>query len=135
METSREYYDRVMSDYREICGRRCLKKYSLVDGVDHQLLMRSSKEYSTQERPEEGQWLIETAEGSIRPFTVYRKNFEHFDSESGVSNVMVYMMVIETLRMCGYNVKEYLERIFTYAIKGISDHSKYTPSVMALTER
>lgn len=75
------------------------------------------------------------AERTIRQFTVYRKNMEHFGSELGVSDAMVYMTVIETLRIWGYNVKEYLERIFTDAIKGISDYSQYDPSVMAVAAK
>ena len=59
------------------------------------------------------------AERAIRPFTVYRKNMLHFGSEEGIEDTMTYLTVIETVKMWGYNVKDYLVRIFTDAIKGI----------------
>ena len=65
METSREYYDRVMSDYRERRGRRSLRKYCQDEGVDYQWLMRSRKEYSAPARPEEEPQLPGTAERFI----------------------------------------------------------------------
>ena len=86
---------------------------------------------------EDGHYTIDNlpAERAIRPFTVYRKNMEHFGSEAGVSDAMVYMTVIETLKMWGYNVKEYLERIFADAVKGITDYTQYDPAVMSLATR
>lgn len=48
METSREYYDRIMSEYKEKRGRRGLRKYCQDEGIDYQWLMKSRKEYSAQ---------------------------------------------------------------------------------------
>ena len=98
----------------------------MMNGWDNLQKYRSDGHYTIDNLP---------AERAIRLFTVYRKNMEHFGSESGVPDAMVYMTVIETLRMWGYNVKEYLESIFTDAIKGISYYSQYDLSVMALAAR
>ena len=46
METSREYYDRIMSDYRSRGARRSLRKYCMDEGVDYQWLLKAQKEYS-----------------------------------------------------------------------------------------
>jgi len=46
METSKEYYDKVMSDYRARGARRSLRKYCLDEGVDYQWLLNAQKEYS-----------------------------------------------------------------------------------------
>lgn len=62
METSREYYARVMSDHRARSGRRSLRKYCQDEGVDYQWLLRSCKKYFAQERPEEVRQLPGTSE-------------------------------------------------------------------------
>ena len=54
-----------MSDYRARCGRRSLRKYCQDEEVDYQWLMRSRKEYSAPERPEEERQLPGTAERFI----------------------------------------------------------------------
>lgn len=46
METSKEYYDKVMSDYRSRGARCSLRKYCLDEGVDYQWLLKAQKEYS-----------------------------------------------------------------------------------------
>lgn len=48
METSREYYERIMSDYKENRGRRGLRKFCQDEGIDYQWLMKSRKEYTLQ---------------------------------------------------------------------------------------
>lgn len=45
------------------------------------------------------------------------------------------MAAIDTWRMCGYNVKEHLEQIFSDTIKGISVYAKYDQSVTILAAR
>ena len=50
METSKEYYDKVMSDYRSRGARRSLRKYCLDEGVDYQWLLKAQKEYSRTEQ-------------------------------------------------------------------------------------
>ena len=81
----------------------------------------------------DGRYTIDNniAERAIRPFTVYRKNMLHFGSEEGIEDTMTYLTVIETVKMWGYNVKDYLVRIFTDAIKGIKDYTIYDPARMA----
>ena len=51
METSKEYYDKVMSDYRSRGARRSLRKYCLDEGVDYQWLLKAQKEYSKTVQP------------------------------------------------------------------------------------
>lgn len=51
METSKEYYDNVMSDYRSRGARRSLRKYCLDEGVDYQWLLKAQKEYSKMVQP------------------------------------------------------------------------------------
>jgi len=51
METSKEYYDKVMSDYRSRGARRSLRKYCLDEGVDYQWLLKAQKEYSRTAQP------------------------------------------------------------------------------------
>ncbi len=46
METSKEYYDRIMSDYKSRGARRSLRKYCMDEGVDYQWLLKAQKEYS-----------------------------------------------------------------------------------------
>ena len=46
METSREYYDRIMSDDKSRGARRSLRKYCMDEGVDYQWLLKAQKEYS-----------------------------------------------------------------------------------------
>ena len=65
METSREYYERVMSGYRETRGRRSLRKYCQDEGIDYQWLMKSRKEFSAQVQPDEEHSLPGTAEHFI----------------------------------------------------------------------
>ena len=98
----------------------------MLNGWDNLLKYREDGHYTIDNLP---------AERAIRPFTVYRKNMEHFGNETGMSDAMVYMTVIETLKMWGYNVKEYLERIFADAVKGITDYTQYDPAVMSLVTR
>ena len=87
METSREYYDRIMSDYREKRGRRSLRKYCQDEGVDYQWLMRSRKEYSSPERPEECQ-LPGTAERFI-PLEVSGPSADALPSEWTISSLVL----------------------------------------------
>ena len=65
METSREYYDRVMLEYRASRGRRSLRKYCQDEGIDYQWLMKSRKEYSVQGQPESDSDVAGTAEHFI----------------------------------------------------------------------
>lgn len=69
METSREYYDRIMSDYREKRGRR------------------SRKEYSSPESPEECQ-LPGTAERFI-PLEVSGPSADALPSEWTISSLVL----------------------------------------------
>ena len=65
METSREYYDRVMSDYKTSRGRRSLRKYCQDEGIDYQWLMKSRKEFSGAVQSENSSEVAVTAEHFI----------------------------------------------------------------------
>ena len=46
METSKEYYDKIILDYKSNGSGRSLRKYCIDEGVDYQWMMRARKEYS-----------------------------------------------------------------------------------------
>ena len=46
METSKEYYDKIISDYKSNGSGRSLRKYCMDEGVDYQWMMKARKEYS-----------------------------------------------------------------------------------------
>lgn len=71
------------------------------------------------------------AEQAIRPFCLLRKNSEHFGSEHGVEDACVYHTIIETLKLWGINIKQYLVDVFTASIKGIEDYSVFDPEKYA----
>jgi len=43
MKNSKEYYDRIMSDYKSRGARRSLRKYCMDEGVDYQWLENQEK--------------------------------------------------------------------------------------------
>ena len=67
---------------------------------------------------------------SIRPFTVnlkrstlslcYAKNSLHYSSEEGVEMAMTYLTIIETAKMWGLQVKEYLTNVWREVMSGRS---------------
>ena len=58
---------------------------------------------------------------AIRPFTVSRKNSLHYSSEEGVEMAMTYLTIIETAKMWGLQVKDFLVRAWREAIYGNND--------------
>lgn len=52
----------------------------------------------------------------------------HFGSEECIEDTMTYLTAIETAKMWGYNVKDYLVRICTDVIKCIKDYTIYNPA-------
>lgn len=46
MDTSKEYYDKIILDYKTNGSGRSLRKNCLDDGVDYQWMMKARKEYS-----------------------------------------------------------------------------------------
>ena len=77
----------------------------------------------------DGRYTIDNmlAERSIRPFTVNRKNSLHFSSEEGITVAMTYLTIIETAKMYGLEVRDYLAHVFRELVKGNKDCSTYTP--------
>ena len=69
-------------------------------------------------------------ERAIRPFTVSRKNSLHYSSEDGVETAMTYLTVIETAKMWGLQVKEYLTYVWREVMSGNTDYESMTPEVV-----
>lgn len=67
------------------------------------------------------------AERVIRPFTVNRKNTLFYSSEQGVCVAATYLTVIETAKMHGLEVRDYLIHVFREIINGNKDCSTYAP--------
>lgn len=88
METSREYYDRIMSEYREKRGRRGLRKYCQDEGIDYQWLMKSRKEYSSQSTEEYGPSSQGTAEHFI-PLEIMEPVSEQRRTEWTISQLVL----------------------------------------------
>lgn len=80
----------------------------------------------------DGRYTIDNlpAERAIRPFTVsrkcstlslcYAKNSLHYSSEEGVEMAMTYLTIIETAKMWGLQVKEYLVYVWREVMIGRS---------------
>ena len=69
-------------------------------------------------------------ERAIRPFTVSRKNSLHYSSEEGVEMAMTYLTIIETAKMWGLQVKEYLTYVWREVISGNTDYESMTPEMV-----
>ena len=70
------------------------------------------------------------AERAIRPFTVSRKNSLHYSSEEGVEMAMTYLTVIETAKMWGLQIKEYLAYVWREIMSGNTNYEELTPEVV-----
>ena len=80
----------------------------------------------------DGRYTIDNlpAERAIRPFTVSRKNSLHYSSEEGVEMAMIYLTVIETAKMWGLQIKEYLAYVWREIMSGNTDYESMTPEVV-----
>ena len=90
----------------------------------------------------DGRYTIDNlpAERAIRPFTVsrkrstlslcYAKNSLHYSSEEGVEMAMTYLTIIETAKMWGLQVKEYLTYVWREVMSGNTDYDSMTPEVV-----
>ena len=67
---------------------------------------------------------------AIRPFTVSRKNSLHYSSEEGVEMAMTYLTIIETAKMWGLQVKEYLTYVWREVMSGNTDYESMTPEMV-----
>lgn len=70
------------------------------------------------------------AERAIRPFTVSRKNSLHYGSEEGVEMATTYFTIIETAKMCGLQVKDYLTYVWREVISGNTNYESMTPEMV-----
>ena len=67
------------------------------------------------------------AERAIRPFTVNRKNSLFYSSEEGVGVATTFLTVIETAKMWGLEVRDYLVHVFREIMNGNKDCVTYAP--------
>ena len=80
----------------------------------------------------DGRYTIDNlpAERAIRPFTVSRKNSLHYSSEEGVEMAMIYLTIIETAKMWGLQVKEYLSYVWREVMSGNTNYESMTPEMV-----
>ena len=80
----------------------------------------------------DGRYTIDNlpAERAIRPFTVSRKNSLHYSSEEGVEMAMIYLTVIETAKMWGLQIKEYLAYVWREVMSGNTNYEELIPEVV-----
>lgn len=78
---------------------------------------------------QDGRYTIDNlvAERAIRPFTVNRKNSLFYSSEAGVDVAATYLTIIETAKMHGLEVRDYLAHVFREIMNGNKDCSTYAP--------
>lgn len=84
----------------------------------------------------DGRYTIDNliAERAIRSFTVERNNAPTFCCHKGVEVSALYHTVIETCKLQGYSVLEYLEAFFTAVIKGRTDYENLMLQLLALAK-
>ena len=106
------------------------KKYSdlMVQALNY--MLNSWDELQTYRK--DGRYTIDNlpAERAIRPFTVSRKNSLHYSSEEGVEMAMTYLTIIETAKMWGLQVQEYLTYVWREVMSGNTDYESMTPEVV-----
>ena len=106
------------------------KKYSdlMVQALNY--MLNSWDELQTYRK--DGRYTIDNlpAERAIRPFTVSRKNSLHYSSEEGVEMAMTYLTIIETAKMWGLQVKEYLTYVWREVMGGNTDYESMTPEMV-----
>lgn len=80
---------------------------------------------------QDGRYTIDNlvAERAIRPFTVNRNNSLFYSSEEGVDVAATYLTIIETAKMHGLEVRDYLAHVFREIMNGNKDCSTYAPEV------
>jgi hypothetical protein len=106
------------------------KKYSdlMLQALNY--MLNSWDELQTYRK--DGRYTIDNlpAERAIRPFTVGRKNSLHYSSEEGVEMAMTYLTIIETAKMWGLQVKEYLTYVWREVMSGNTNYESMTPEMV-----
>lgn len=84
----------------------------------------------------DGRYTIDNliAERAIRSFTVERNNAPTFCSHKGVEVSALYHTVIETCKLQGYSVLDYLEAFFSAVIKGRTDYENLMPATIGISK-
>lgn len=58
------------------------------------------------------------------------RNSLHYSSEEGVEMAMIYLTVIETAKMWGLQIKEYLAYVWREIMSGNTNYEELTPEVV-----
>ena len=108
------------------------KRYSALMLQALNYMLNSWDELQTYRK--DGRYTIDNlpAERAIRPFTVGRKNSLHYSSEEGVEMAMTYLTIIETAKMWGLQVKEYLTYVWREVMSGNTNYESMTPEMVIL---
>ena len=82
----------------------------------------------------DGEYSIDNniAERNVRPATVERKNSLSFASEGGIECSTTYHTIIQTCRMMGIKVLNYLQTFFEKFNEGCRDFAKMTPGYLVI---
>lgn len=82
----------------------------------------------------DGEYSIDNniAERNVRPATIERKNSLSFASEDGIESSTTYHTVIQTCRMMGIKVLNYLQSFFEKFNEGYRDFAKMIPGKLAI---
>lgn len=106
------------------------KKYSDLMGQALNYMLNGWDELQTYRK--DGRYTIDNlpAERAIRPFTVSRKNSLHYSSEEGVEMAMTYLTIIETAKMWGLQIKEYLAFVWHEVMSGNTNYEELIPEVV-----
>lgn len=72
------------------------------------------------------------AERKIRPLTIGRKNTLFFGSEEGVEVATNYYTIIETCKLNGLSLLDYLTHVFRQLMMGNNDYESLLPGKLAL---
>ena len=106
------------------------KKYSELMLKALNYMLNSWDELQTYRK--DGRYTIDNlpAERAIRPFTVSRKNSLHYSSEEGVEMAMTYLTIIETAKMWGLQIKEYLAFVWHEVMSGNTNYEELIPEVV-----
>ena len=84
----------------------------------------------------DGRYTIDNliSERAIHSFSIERNNAPTFCSHKGVEVSALYHTVIETCKLQGYSVLEYLEAFYTAIIKGRTDYENLMPATIGISK-
>lgn len=69
------------------------------------------------------------------PLIFHLMTENYYSSEEGVDMAMTYLTIIETAKMWGLQVKEYLAYVWREVMSGNTDYEAMTPDMVIATQR